>query len=54
MINRWLNRYIMMKLPKRYSGETMFEELSHLKGGIGEPLLYYYRLINKSKEIEDI
>jgi hypothetical protein len=30
-LNRWLNRYIMMKLPKLYSGETMLEELLHLK-----------------------
>ncbi|WP_231956085.1 DUF6933 domain-containing protein [Aneurinibacillus soli] len=29
-LNRWLNRYIMMKLPKLYSGETMLEELLHL------------------------
>jgi hypothetical protein len=26
-LNRWLNRYVMMKLPKLYSGETMLEEL---------------------------
>lgn len=30
-LNRWLNRYIMMKLPKLYAGETMLEELLYLK-----------------------
>jgi hypothetical protein len=26
-LNRWLNRFVMLKLPKLYSGETMLEAL---------------------------
>jgi hypothetical protein len=26
-LNRWLNRFVMLKLPKLYSGETMKDEL---------------------------
>jgi carotenoid cleavage dioxygenase-like enzyme len=29
-LNRWLNRFIMLKLPKLYSGETMLEALKKL------------------------
>lgn len=29
-LNRWLNRFVMLKLPKLYSGETMKEELMEL------------------------
>ncbi|WP_315672080.1 DUF6933 domain-containing protein [Clostridium sp. 19966] len=29
-LNRWLNRFVMLKLPKLYSGETMRDELMEL------------------------
>jgi len=29
-LNRWLNRFVMLKLPKLYSGETMRDELMKL------------------------
>lgn len=29
-LNRWLNRFVMSKLPKLYSGETMKDELMEL------------------------
>lgn len=31
-LNRWLNRFVMSKLPKLYSGETMRDELMQIFG----------------------
>lgn len=31
-LNRWLNKFVMLKLPKLYSGETMKDELIRIFG----------------------